>query len=228
MRTQSENKVGYPFAWLDNVTELTLNPVKGSVEQLQADELNRLQDEFGTEVRRVLDSLKAQTFWIFSSKKRKAVLQQYDQAIRLLRQQATINQENYPEDSLLKTSGNAIIAYLDELSHDIEKRYSAYLPQPVIAQENQAVPPLDIFKIICELSIDQMGIILKAADDVKLIVSRSLSLVFKSIVPYLSTANKKELSWDSMRSNSYHPEERDKEAAIAALEKLIRKIRDYK
>jgi hypothetical protein len=114
------------------------------------------------------------------------------------------------------------------LSHDIEKRYTAYLPEPVITQENQAVPALGIFKIICALSIDQMGIILKAADDVKLIVSRSLSMVFKSIVPYLSTTNKKELSWDSMRSNSYHPEERDKEAAIAALEKLIRKIRDYK
>jgi hypothetical protein len=100
MRKRLESVPHYPFAWLDEVTELTLNPVKGSVEQLQADELHHLQNQFGTEVRQVLDNLKAQTFWIFSSKKKKAVLQQYDQAIRLLKQQATINQENYPEDSL--------------------------------------------------------------------------------------------------------------------------------
>lgn len=228
MRTLLEKEAGYPFAWLDNVTELTLNPVKGSVEQIKADELFRIQDQFGTEVRQVLDDLKARTFWIFSPKKRKAVLQQYDEAIRLLKQQAVNNQENYPDNSLLKTAGSAIMAYLDELSHDIAKRYPAYFSTTSVTQENQAVPPVGVFKIICELSIDQMGIILKAADDIKLIVSRSLSMVFRSIVPYLSTTNRKELSWDSMRSNSYHPEERDKEAAIAALEKLIRKIRDYK
>jgi hypothetical protein len=165
-----------------------------------------------------------QTFWIFSARKKKAVLQEYDQAIKLLRQQATYNQENCQENSVLKAAGSAVITYLDELSHAVEKRYTGYLPLPKGER-----PPVKagIFKIICELSIDQMGIILKAADDIKLIVSSSLSMVFRSIVPYLSTPNKADLSWDSMRSNSYHPEERDKEAAIAALEKLIRKIRDY-
>ncbi len=227
MKTQFE-KLHYPFAWLDEVTELTLNPVKGNATQLQADELEQLKYKFGTEVHQVLGSLKAQTFWIFSVKKKKALLEEYDQAIRLLKQQAAFNQENYPENSILKTAGKAIIAYLDELSHSIEKRYPTYLPTQHLTDEKIPLPAPGIFKIICELSIDQIGIILKAADDIKLIVSRSLSQVFKSIVPYLSTPNKTELSWDSMRSNSYHPEESDKEAAIAALEKLIRKIRDYK
>jgi hypothetical protein len=225
MKVQLQKKIGYPFAWLDEVTELTLNPKKGSADQLQTDELNSLQSRFQEEVRQVIVGLKAQTFWIFSLKKKKAVLAQYAQAIQLLKHQAAANQESYPENSPLKAAGSAILDYLNELSHTIEKRYTSYLPE--IEGEMPSSSPA-IFKLMCELSVDQMGIILKAADDVKLVVSRSLSMVFKSIVPYLATSNKEELSWDSMRSNSYHPEERDKEIAIAALEKLIRKIREYK
>ena len=83
-------------------------------------------------------------------------------------------------------------------------------------------------KLRCRLSVDQLGLILKAADDTRLISSPSLSLVFKAVVPYLSTERKKDLSWDSMRSSTYHPEQSDQETAIAALEKIIRAIRDYK
>jgi len=49
-----------------------------------------------------------------------------------------------------------------------------------------------------------MGIILKAADDVKLLLSRSLCMIFKSIVSHLATKNKGDLSWYSIQSNSYH------------------------
>lgn len=227
MRKRLISEKQYPFAWLDEVTELTLNPHKGYLDQLKADELTRLQQQFEKEVRQIISSLKAQTFWIYSIKKKKAVLQQYLEAIRLLKIQVATNQAHYAENNTIKTTGSAIMVYLDELSHSIEKRYTAYLPKMPIAGEQPTLQDAGIFKIICELSVDQMGIILKAADDIKLLVSRSLSMVFKSIVPYLSTAQKSELSWDSMRSNSYHPEERDKEAAIAALEKLIKKIREY-
>ena len=226
MGRRLENKQIYPFAWLDEVVEVTLNPKKGNIDQLHPDELHRLRDKFRTTVWQVLESLKAQTFWILSIKKRKALVQQYGQSIQLLKQQAVLNLENHPANSPLGVTGNAIIIHLDELSDAIAKRYTEYATETATTDNMPSAP--DIYKIICELSIDQIGIILKAADDIKLIVSRSLSMVFKSIVPYLSTRNKKELSWDSMRSNSYHPEERDKEAAIAALEKMIRKIREYK
>ncbi|MDP9077757.1 MAG: hypothetical protein M3O71_10070 [Bacteroidota bacterium] len=227
MRKRLISEKQYPFAWLDEVTEVTLNPQKGNLDQLKADELRRTQHQFEAEVRQIISSLKAQTFWIYSVKKKKAVLQQYAEAIRLVKIQAVFNLDHYPENSILKSTGSAIIAYLDELSHTIENRYTTYLPEMMPAGQKATIPDAGIFKIICNLSVDQMGIILKAADDVRLLVSRSLSMVFKSIVPYLSTKNKSELSWDSMRSNSYHPEESDKEAAIAALEKLIKKIRDY-
>lgn len=227
MRKRSAFAEHYPFAWLDDVTELTLNPIKGGADQLDADELNRLQNQFEMEVHRVISNLRAHTFWLFSTKKKKAVLQQYTEAIQLLKRQASFNQDHYPDNSILKTAGNAIISYLNELSHTIEKRYKAYFPEMMAPPKQQVTPTLAMFKVICKLSVDQLGIILKAADDTKLIVARSLSTVFKSIVPFLSTVHKRELSWDSMRSNSYHPEESDKETAIAALEKLIQKIREY-
>ncbi|MBW4888949.1 hypothetical protein KXQ82_04455 [Mucilaginibacter sp. HMF5004] len=226
MRNDSVSVPVYPFAWLDEVTEYTLNPEKQSVDNLQEEELYQLQGKFETEIHQVLNSLKSQTFWIISEKKKKAVLQQYVHSIRLLQQQAVNNQKNYPEGSLLKAAGNAIISYLEELFQTIERRYNVSLPD-LLLPEDQADQNPTLIKIICELSIDQMGIILKAADDIKLIVSRSLSQVFKSIVPFLSTSTKDSLSWDSMRSNSYHPEKRDKEIAINALEALIKKIKEY-
>ncbi|MBO9585287.1 MAG: hypothetical protein J7574_14080 [Flavobacterium sp.] len=82
-------------------------------------------------------------------------------------------------------------------------------------------------KVECDFSADQLGLILRAADESRLIKARSMNLVFQSIIPHLSTAFKKELSYQSVRSKSYNAEEKDKETAIAGLEKMIRKIRSY-
>ncbi|WP_343591086.1 hypothetical protein [Flavobacterium sp.] len=82
-------------------------------------------------------------------------------------------------------------------------------------------------KVECDLSADQLGLILRAADESRLIKARSMNLVFQSIIPYLSTAFKKDLSYQSVRSKSYNAEEKDKETAIAGLEKMIKKIRSY-
>ncbi|WP_183567746.1 hypothetical protein [Mucilaginibacter sp. SP1R1] len=227
MRKRYEKVTAYPFARLDEITEWMLNPLKEESSFLTTDEVSDLHEQFGTETRQVLRSLKTHTFWILSAKKRRAVVQQYMQAVQLLKKQASLNQQHYLVNSTLQHTGEAILNDLNELSRGIEQRYMSQLQQQADTEETRSIPA-GMSKIICELSIDQMGIILKAADDIKLIVSRSLSMIFKSIVPHLSTANKRELSWDSMRSNSYHPEERDKEMAIAALEKLIRKIREYR
>jgi hypothetical protein len=84
-----------------------------------------------------------------------------------------------------------------------------------------------VSKLLCKLSADQIGVILKAADDTKLLLASSLSVVFRSIVPFLSTDKIKNLSWDSMRKRTYHIEQIDKDVAIATLEKLILQIREY-
>lgn len=82
-------------------------------------------------------------------------------------------------------------------------------------------------KVLCILSTDQMGLILRAADEMKVLMARSMNEVFKTIVPYLSTPYKENLSADSMRSKSYAAEERDKEIVIQTLEQIIKKIREY-
>jgi len=84
-----------------------------------------------------------------------------------------------------------------------------------------------IHKVLCMLSIDQLGLILRAADDLRVIHAKSLNEVFKTIVPYLSTPYKEELSSGSMRAKSYSPEERDKQVAIETLERIIIKIKEY-
>lgn len=82
-------------------------------------------------------------------------------------------------------------------------------------------------KLECDLSADQIGIILRAADEARVVKSRSMSLVFQRIVPHLSTAFKRNLSYQSVRSKSYNAEENDKNIAIMTLEKMIKKIRSY-
>lgn len=82
-------------------------------------------------------------------------------------------------------------------------------------------------KLECILSGDQIGLILRATDEARIIKAKSMNYIFKSIVPYLSTPVKRNLSYQSVRSKSYTAEERDKEIAIESLEKIIRKIKTY-
>ncbi|MDX2001786.1 MAG: hypothetical protein SFW35_05115 [Chitinophagales bacterium] len=82
-------------------------------------------------------------------------------------------------------------------------------------------------KVRSILSVDQMAIVLRAADELKIITARSLSSVFKTIVPHLSTLNQENISYDSMRSKSYSAEIRDKEVVIHFLQQMIKTIKDY-
>jgi hypothetical protein len=82
-------------------------------------------------------------------------------------------------------------------------------------------------KIECDLSADQIALILRAADESRIVKARSMNHFFKMIVPYLSTPFKKELSYQSVRSKSYNAEDRDKDIAIKTLERIIKKINSY-
>lgn len=111
-----------------------------------------------------------------------------------------------------------------------------YLEQQIKSREEEVLdsaPKSSItaiesnFKMECDLSCDQIALILRAADESRVVKARSMSQVFKSIVPYLSTPFKKELSYQSVRSKSYNAEDRDKVVAIRTLEKMITKINSY-
>jgi len=82
-------------------------------------------------------------------------------------------------------------------------------------------------KVLCTLSGDQIALLLRAADEVRMLSARSLTAVFRSIVPYIATQQKDELSYESIRIKSYNAEETDKEVTIRTLRRMIEKIQDY-
>ncbi len=82
-------------------------------------------------------------------------------------------------------------------------------------------------KVKVQLSSDQIALFLRAADEMRLLSARSMTEVFRSIVPHLATPNRDSLSFQGVRIQSYNPEDTDKEVIVAALQKMIEKIRDY-
>lgn len=97
---------------------------------------------------------------------------------------------------------------------------SAKQPEPKAADKKND-------KVVCRLSTDQTALILRASGELGILMSKSMNHLFRTIVPFLSTPNKDNLSYDSMRSKAYAAEERDKEIAIEALERMIKKIQEY-
>lgn len=82
-------------------------------------------------------------------------------------------------------------------------------------------------KVMCILSVDQMALFLKAADEMKILSAKSMSSVFKTIAPHLATPYQEDVSWESMRTKTYNAEDRDKKIIIETLQKMIRKISEY-
>lgn len=209
----------YPFARLDELVEVRLNQLIGQEFQtMDEEDLAEFKVLFVRECDRVWTSLKAAIFGLLSEEAIKVVISQHLLVIDHLRKQVreSLSALNTP----YRHNGYAMLTgQLDRLESLIRVRYTVYCPS--------GSPPVRN-KIFCALSVDQIGLILRAADDTRLIEARSLSQVFKSMVPYLSTSNKTDISFDSMRSSTYRPETPDKEKAIAALERMIAKIKDYR
>jgi len=108
----------------------------------------------------------------------------------------------------------------------LERRAQLPAQHPTIVATNTDQKK-DCKKILSVLSVDQMALLLRAADDLKVIMSKSLNAVFKCIVPYLSTPYQENISYDSMRSKSYAAETRDKQIVIQTLQQIIAKIDEY-
>ncbi|VTR29483.1 hypothetical protein [Sphingobacterium thalpophilum] len=101
------------------------------------------------------------------------------------------------------------------------------LPLQGIAGSSNGIEQTLKQKILCVLSTDQMALILRATDDLRIIQAKSLNEVFKTIAPHLSTPYKEDISHGAMRSKAYSPEERDRQIAIETLERIIEKIKEY-
>lgn len=228
MSKRSEQKNTYPFYWLDEVTEITLNPDKNTVKSFNQEHLPAIRERLSDEFSRIGACLKSQAFCLYSSDQLKVVAGHYDQSIKLLQRQAMNNLSKYPKSGLLRQTGEQLLNGLNELAQSVYTRYAPYLPEPP-AEDNEAPENTAglLTKVLCALSTDQLGILLRAAFDVKLIIGNSFRKVCQAIAPCLSTIWKKSVSWDSIRSNAGRPEQRDKEIAIRTLEQMIEKIKGY-
>jgi hypothetical protein len=78
-------------------------------------------------------------------------------------------------------------------------------------------------KVKLRLSADQIGLILRAASSSG-VIEGSVNAIFKLIVPYLSSLERENLSWSSMRGSSYEAESRDVRIAVEALENVKSKL----
>jgi hypothetical protein len=132
----------------------------------------------------------------------------------------------YSSDEQIALICQQIFFQLESFDLEIRRRYGHYLIHTTGKTPLKTVDQSS-YKLRCRMSVDQLGLILRAADETRLILSDSLSQVFRSIVPFLATERKKNISWNSMRSSTYHAEEADKELVIKALEKMIHSIKDY-
>ncbi|MBE9462127.1 hypothetical protein ACFP1I_12890 [Dyadobacter subterraneus] len=97
--------------------------------------------------------------------------------------------------------------------------------KPLPSEEQPPEP--QPFKVMCFLSVDQIALILRALDSLRIIKATSMNAVFHAIAPFLSTVRRQHISWESMRSKAYTFEERDKVIAIQTLESVIKWLKEY-
>lgn len=133
-----------------------------------------------------------------------------------------LNPQYYPLQTIINNWFGQEIYYLKEILHLPLTPLQNRGEMPGNKQQSLKVK----HKILCNLSTDQMALILRAADEAKILISRSMNEVFKTIVPHLSTPHKQDLSYNAVRSKIYNIENRDKEIAVETLERIITKIKD--
>ncbi len=217
----------YPFTWLDEVVEFTLNPEVNNARLIEPAQLETIRKKLPVEINRVMACLKTQTFRIYILDQVKVIAGHYYQNVCYLHKKASQNQQRYPKSGQLNKTGLLLLKALESLRQGITDRYKNFLIDPEEPVASAQAAKLQS-KVLCAWSADQIGIFLRAAIDAKLILNSSMRSICQVVTPYLSTTWKKELSWDTVRSNAGRPELRDREITIEFLERLTDKIRNYR
>ncbi|MCO6148974.1 hypothetical protein [Flavobacterium sp. NRK1] len=223
----------YSLEWLDALISVTLNPARQYRKELRAEDIAFLLENVSVESQQVEQELNDKVFALFKDNQVRHLVQKYHTALTHLKEQAMgyLNRAAAAGPDPFRELEERIVSSVSNLLTFIEQRYSHYLSpatedlpeMPVV----QLKPSHDRMKIYCNLSGDQLALMLRAADEAQILKARSMNAVFKAIVPHLATAQRNELSADAIRSKAYSPEEPDRQACISALENMIRKIKDY-
>jgi len=217
-KNNHRSKTVYPLEWLDDTVALLSDAPQSEGTEYPAGLAERLDSDIG-QLKKQLNGI---AFSTLKRKKIKRLFLHYHATLSLLQRQ-TRGYRPPPDEYLV-----LIDESIAELLEFMELRFGVYLnEQDSPIKKGTERRRSKSFKLVCALSEDQLGIIFRSADDLRIIMSRSLSNIFNQIVPYLSTLYKEELSPDGMRSHTYSIEERDKQVVIETLQKMIEKIKEY-
>jgi hypothetical protein len=219
---------GYPFTWLDEVVEVKLNPALSPVGQIAAQELEQIRQQLPGEARQVQYSLKTRTLSLCRKTEIQAVAEQYYWFVTDLLRQASANLDAYAQHTLLLQTGQALIEILGQLVAYIRRIYLPYLPE--LPPESPVLPaslPAYLVKLLILLSVDRIGIVVRAAYKAGIIGAKSVRAAFRLLAPFVSTEIMEEVSGDSMRSNSGRPDAADLDAVIALFYQLIEIVKGF-
>ena len=214
----------YPFKWLDELVEFRLDPLSAAFSGPKDRELEELRAAVAAALEEIYTSLNAHVFLLFSPKDALPVIRAFRDATAWLSLRAEQNLVA-ATDHASRQANHYLLCGLKELRLRIEQKYEVLSNHP--RPDQAGAGPAEDCKVLLKLSVDQFAIILKAADDTRILASRSLSMVFRSVIPHISTTKTEHVSWKSARSSTYKMAENDKTAAIAALMQLIEHIRTY-
>jgi hypothetical protein len=223
----------YLLEWMDLTVTSTLNPRKADLTKITPIQSKAIIKKATEQTFLIQSQFTVQVFSLTKEKQIKILVGNYYSSLLFLLDKITeINSSNELHRDNLKEVTTTLISCLDELIIFIESRFGNYLSSPFQNTERKAVGNISVInnpqgKVLCKLSTDQTALILRASDELKILISKSMNHLFKTIVPFLSTPNKVNLSYDSMRSKAYVAEERDKAIAIETLERMIKQIKEY-
>jgi|SRR5690554_3911807 len=220
----------YPIHWLDNFINSTIHPENNNRESLLKICSEKTKEQIKLEVSAIRTKIKDRTFSMYKETQIRLYINNLYQSLQVLLSQLELYKN-------FKVYQNPVsVDILDDLHHEItelqnflEIWYPMYLNKTkssaTTSQHGYSKKFSD--KIMCCLTGDQAALILRAADDSKFITARSMRSVFKAIVPHLSTPQRKNLSYDSLRMKAYMVSDKDKEIAIKQLNQIINTIEKY-
>ncbi|KFF13754.1 hypothetical protein [Flavobacterium hydatis] len=222
----------YLLEWMDLMVTSTLDPNKTDLTMITPVQSKEIIEKATQQTLIIQSQFTIQVFSLTKEKKIKILVGNYYSTLIFLQDKISeINSDNTFCTDNLKEVTTTLIACLGELIAFVESRFANYLSAPFQITEGRTARPLAANypsgKVLCKLSTDQTALILRASDELKILMSKSMNHLFKTIVPFLSTPNRTDLSYDSMRSKAYVAEERDKEIAIDTLERMIKQIKEY-
>jgi hypothetical protein len=218
----------YLLEWMDLTVTSTLNPNKTDLSMITPIQSRAIIEKATEQTFFIQSQFTIQVFSLTKEKQIKILVGNYYSTLLFLLDKITeINNSTDLQKDSLKEVTAALITCLDELITFVESRFANYLTGAFQIIERKTNGPIVMNKVLCKLSTDQTALILRASDELKILISKSMNHLFKTIVPFLSTPNKADLSYNAMRSKAYSAEERDKEIAIETLERMIKQIKEY-